>query len=272
LIDVYTHVRGRALYYHPNRLAEFVEQLGLLLAACAVCGPLRVLAAIGALAALAGSWASGSTAGMAAMGGGGVLTVAAIVAWRLLAARREVRGEGEPRPVARSGRVAIATGLLAVAGAIAGVAAVLAYQFHGGLGPRALVYREAWRVIARVPILGVGGGNWSFEVASRDPMRRFWFSSHTHSLVLQIWVELGIVGLAIASATFAVPIALGLRAFARAAPAWRGVAAGACAGVLGLLAHDLVHYFLRDPADGLLTGILLGLAAAAPYRAQAERA
>jgi hypothetical protein len=30
--------------------------------------------------------------------------------------------------------------------------------------------------------------------------------------------------------------------------------------VLGLLAHNLVHYFLRDPVDGITTGLLLGLA------------
>lgn len=257
LIDVGGLVRGRALFYHPNRLAEFVEQLGLLLVACAVWGPLAVAATAGALLAVAGTWASGSTAGIAVMTGGGLVAAASFLAWR--ARTRRAAGRSAERVGAGRG-VAVAIALAATA-AVAGAVVVVAYQVHGGLGPRAIVYREAWQVIRRAPLLGVGGGNWGFEMAS-EPMRRFWFAGHTHSLVLQLWVELGLIGVLVGAVFFGVPIALGVRGAARADPTWRGIAAGACAGVLAVLAHDLVHYFLREPADGLLTGVLLGLAAA----------
>jgi O-antigen ligase len=255
-------VRGRALFYHPNRLAEFTEQIGLLLAACAVAGPWRAVAGAAALLAAAGSWASGSAAGMATMIGGGVLTVAAVAAWRLGAPA----AGGRAGLLRASGGLGRAVALLLPAAGVAAVVAAMAWQMHGGIGPRSVVYRKAWDVILRHPILGLGGGGWAFEV-STDPVGRFWFASHTHSLPLQVWVELGLVGLVLAVGFFAVPLWAGLRAVARGPLVWQGVVAGACAGVIGLLAHDLVHYFLRQAADGIPTGLLLGLAAGSLRRA-----
>jgi O-antigen ligase len=97
-------------------------------------------------------------------------------------------------------------------------------------------------------------------------LSRYWFRSHTHSLLLQIWVETGVFGVIAAGAFFFVPLWTAARGLGRCAAEWRGVIAGAMAGVLGLLAHDLVHFFLRQPADGIVTGVLLGIAASAPRR------
>jgi hypothetical protein len=44
------------------------------------------------------------------------------------------------------------------------------------------------------------------------------------------------------------------------------VTVGAVLGVLGLLAHGLVNYFLRHPVNGIATGLLLGLALGAARR------
>jgi hypothetical protein len=56
-------------------------------------------------------------------------------------------------------------------------------------------------------------------------------------------------------------------AFARVSGPWAGVGTGASFAVLGILAHNLVHYFLRDPVDGLMTGIVLGLVVSVARRA-----
>jgi O-antigen ligase len=162
-----------------------------------------------------------------------------------------------------------ATGLVVVALGIA----YWAYRAHGGIGTRVLVYRFAWGLFVEHPMLGIGGGNWSLAVASAPlGVSRFWFRTHAHSLPLQIVVEVGLLGLACAMVTFFTPLWVAWRRLSSAPEEWHGVANGAIAGVLGLLAHNLVHYFLRDAVDGILTGLLLGLAIAASSHRDAEAA
>jgi hypothetical protein len=246
-IDLVHMVRGRALFWHPNRLAEFVEQVGLLLVGTGVGGVLPALCAAGAVIAAAGTWGTDSKAGMATMIGGGVLTFA----WLHLST------------AARRRAIWIGVAGLAVASAVA----VWAYVAHGGIGTRVLVYRFAWQIVAEQPLLGIGGGNWPLAVASAPlGVSRFWFRTHAHSLPLQLAVEVGLVGVLLGVLLFAAPLWVAWRALPGASAPWRGVAHGAMAGVLGLLAHNLVHYFLRDAADGIVTGMLLGLAVAAAQR------
>lgn len=246
-IDLVFMVRGRALFWHPNRLAEFVEQLGLLLVGCGMAGVLPALCTAGALIAMAGTWGTDSKAGMATMIGGALVTVT----WLTMstAARR------------RAVMIGIA-GLTAAA-----AVAVWAYWAHGGIGTRVLVYRYAWQLMAEHPLLGVGGGNWPLAVAAAPlAVSRFWFRTHAHSLPLQLAVEVGLVGVLLGAVLFATPLWAAWRRLADTGTAWCGVAHGAIAAVLGLLAHNTVHYFLRDAADGILTGMLLGLALLATRR------
>jgi O-antigen ligase len=247
-------VRGRALFYHPNRLGEFVEQVGMVLVSCAIFGPWRALCAAGALLAVAGTWATGSAASFAVMAGGGMVAAATLLAWR-----SGLAGRWRRDPAARRG-FALATAGVALAAVAAAVVARQAWVAHGGLGPRGRVYVLAGRVIRESPWLGVGGGNWGFQAAA-NPVDRFWFSGHTHSIVLQWWTELGIVGVLIGAISLLWPVALGFAGARRSSLAWRGVAVGASCGVIALLAHDMVHWFLRLASDGLMTGVLLGLAA-----------
>lgn len=247
-IDLVFMVRGRALFWHPNRLAEFTEQIGLLLVGAGLGGIATTLCAAGVLIAMLGVWGSDSKAGMAAMIGGTFVTTA----WLRMsnAARR---------------RAVWASVALLVLAAVA--VAVWAYWAHGGIGTRVLVYRFAWRLFAEHPLLGIGGGNWSLAVASAPlGVSRFWFRTHAHSLPLQIAVEVGLLGLVLAALLFAYPLWVAWRRLPATDPGWRGIVHGAIAGILGLLAHNLVHYFLRDAADGIVTGLLLGLAIAASGR------
>ena len=252
LIRVGDLVRGRALFHHPNKLAEFLEGTGLLLAAGALArsgwpGALRLAAALGLAAALAGAWATGSAAGL------GLLAALAVA----LAGAR-LAGRVPP------GRRAAWTGAAVLAGA--GLAA-LAYVGHGGLGSRRVVYEFAAGVIAERPWLGLGGGNWPLAVGSAPPsISRFWFRSHPHSLYLMVWAELGAVGVLALLAFFLVPLAAASRGLARAPLRWRPVGVGAIAGVAALLLHGLFNYFLRYPVNGIAPGLLLGLALGASGR------
>jgi O-antigen ligase len=256
-------VRGRALFSHPNKLAELLDQTGLFLAACAVLGPLRWPAAAGLAVALGGSWASGSLAGLATLVGGTCLTIAWLVVRPPLDAARA--GQASPaRPGRRLGRFVAALTVLAAAVA-AGLVAWLAYRRHHGLASRAVVYEFALGLIRQHPLLGLGGGNYIFAVVAAPPgLSRFWFGPHCHSLLLQLCVELGLVGAVLGFAFFAAPIARGLATLGGLASDWRGVRVGAIVGVAGLLAHNLVNYFLNQPANGVITGVLLGLMAIEP--------
>ncbi|MBY0278140.1 O-antigen ligase family protein [Candidatus Binatia bacterium] len=240
-IELGTLVRGRALFWHPNRLAEFVEQLGLLLVGCGTSGLLPLSSLIGALIACLGVWGTDSKAGLATMVGGGVL----VAVW--LSTSASTRRRATP---------VLVVGLLASAAVV-----TWAYVAHGGVGTRTLIYRYAWKLLENHPLLGVGGGNWALAVGMAPlSVSRFWFRSHAHSLPLQLAVEVGLVGLGLGVLFFASPVVFALRRMPPSGSEWRGVTCGALAGVLGLLAHNLVHYFLRDPVDGITTGLLLGLA------------
>ena len=253
-IDLVSMVRGRALFWHPNRLAEFTEQIGLLLVGIGLGGTARALCGAGVLVAMLGVWGTDSKAGMATMIGGTLL----VTAW--LRMSNDAR-----RRAAWGGGAALVAAALGVA--------YWAFVAHGGVGTRWIVYRFAWGLFVEHPILGIGGGNWALAVGSAPlGVSRFWFRSHAHSLPLQIGVEVGLVGVALAGLMFAAPLWVAFRRLPGTAPEWRGVVHGAIAGVLGLLAHNLVHYFLRDAVDGIVTGLLLGLAVAASARREGEHA
>lgn len=249
-IDLVEMVRGRALFWHPNRLAEFTEQIGLLLVGCGLGGIARSLCGAGVLIAMLGVWGTDSKAGIATMVGGTLVTTAWL---RMSSAARRRAAWG------------VAAGLVVAALGVA----YWAYRAHGGIGTRVLVYRYAWSLFAEHPLLGIGGGNWALAVGSAPlGVSRFWFRSHAHSLPLQLAVEVGLIGVALAGVLFLTPLWVAWRRLASTAPEWHGVVNGAIAGVLGLLAHNVVHYFLRDPVDGILTGLLLGLAVSASARRQ----
>jgi hypothetical protein len=251
-IDLVEMIRGRALFWHPNRLAEFTEQIGLLLVGIGLGGIAQSLCGAGVLVAMLGVWGTDSKAGMATMIGGTLVTTAWL---RMSTAAR--------RRAALAGAAALVVAALAVA--------TWAFVAHGGIGTRWLVYRYAWGLFVEHPVLGIGGGNWALAIGSAPlGVSRFWFRSHAHSLALQLAVEVGVIGVVLGGVLFLTPLWVAWRRLTSTAPEWRGVVYGAIAAVLGLLAHNLVHYFLRDAADGIATGLLLGLAVMASAQRDAD--
>ena len=240
VIDFQGTIRGKALFWHPNRLADFTEQCGLVLVGAGLAGVLPRLAAVGVGAAFVVAWATGSTGGMATIFGGALLCAG----WMTISDKTR--------------RYAVPIVL------VAGLGAVLigwwAFLSHGGIGSRQVIFDFAQEQIAMRPWLGAGAGNWPLLVGgSSMDVSRFWFLGHAHSLPLHLWVELGLPGVALAAFFFIVPVARAQGAFGGWARGGVGGGAGASFAVLGILAHNLVHYFLRDPVDGLMTGIVLGL-------------
>lgn len=259
-IDWMGAVRGRALFWHPNRLGEFLEQAGILAAAGGLGGVLPGACLVGVVAAAAGVWGTGSKGSVAALGGG----VALAAGW--LIARRHGLGTSATR--VRRGAAVLGVGIVAAVG-------VGAYAFtsHGGIGTRNIVFEHAANVIAQKPWVGFGGGNWSLLVAGA-PMKvsRFWFLGHAHSLPLHVWAELGIVGVVLLFVFFAAPIVGAARRLSRSSGEWYAVGVGAAFAVAALFAHNFVHYFLRDAVDGIFTGLLLGTVIAAARRVREQSA
>ncbi len=244
-------VRGRALFWHPNRLGEYLEQVGLLLAAAGLGRVLPWACLLGVLVAGAGVWGTGSMGSLATLGGGAILVAGWMLAGRSL-------GRVAWRRVLVLGGIAIA---------LAMTVAVGAFEAHGGIGSRTQVYSFAVDRIAERPWLGAGAGHWPYLVgqASLD-VSRYWFRGHAHSLPLHVAAELGGVGVAFLFAFFAVPLGSAARRFGAVPEAWYAVGVGAAFAVSGLFVHDFVHYFLRDPVDGIVTGTLLGTVIAVARR------
>jgi O-antigen ligase len=256
LIRVGDLVRGRALFHHPNKLAEFLEQVGLWLAALGfaargICRAARFASVAGFAIAVAGIWGTGSMGGLGVILAGALLLAAFV--WLPRAATRWA-------------------GPLAVVAAVgAAVVVWLAYERHGGIGSREDVYRFALGIIGEQPWLGLGAGNWPLAVGSAPlSVSRYWFRNHPHSLPLMIVAEVGLIGLALAVLFFAVPLWIAARRLPLARGPWRAVGMGAIAAVLALLAHGLVNYFLRHSVNGITTGLMFGLALGAGRRPTAS--
>lgn len=246
--------RGKALFWHPNRLGEYVEQVGLFLAGAGLGGvlPWACVAAV-AVAAL-GVWGTGSMGSLATLLGGLVLIAAWMGVGRSLVDRPSA-------PV---------VGGAALAVALAAGISLVAYQAHGGIGTRAAVFSFGIERFWEHPWVGAGAGHWSYLVgrASLD-VSRYWFRGHAHSLPLHVGVELGVVGVGALVLFFFVPLWSGLRRFGAVPRRWYGVGVGAAFAVAGLFAHNFVHYFLRDAIDGITTGLLLGTVIAVARRGEA---
>jgi tetratricopeptide (TPR) repeat protein len=174
-------------------------------------------------------------------------------------------------------------------------AATLGYGLWIGLDPllqrvlggryidRWLLVVTTWPMIAAFPLLGVGLGGYvdayfRFVPGTLEPGRVLY--PHAHNDLLQLVVETGLVGAALAA--FAVirvgrdlvgahllgrgvcPVGGGEDEGARRSdPFSLGIAAGALAAVAVLLAHSAVDFSARAPANGILAAACLGIATVA---------
>ena len=201
--------------------------------------------------AAGGVWGTGSMGSLAALGSG-------------LCALAGIRALSFASPRIR----ALVVGVLGVLGLLV---AAYAWFAHDGLGTRATIYGYALERASERPWVGHGAGNWSLLVGQASlEVSRYWFRGHAHSLPLHVAVELGVVGVVLLVVFFFLPLGVAVRRFPRVPHAWQWVGIGAAVSCMALFCHNFVHYFLRDAADGVVTGILLGTTIAVARRATRE--
>lgn len=186
---------------------------------------------------------------------GGVLVVCIVSGLAALAWQwwRETRG-----------RLRLASGLGAVAVALLALAAAFVRLSHGLLSRLGRVslqdynawsrlrwMEDAWRLVMRHPVLGLGGGGWA--AAYQSVQSYYYTSTQVHNGWLQTWVSTGTVGMLCYLAFWALLLHAAWRAWHLADPAQRPLVVGLAAGVLMLGAHSAIDFTLS------LGGITIGL-------------
>jgi O-antigen ligase len=131
---------------------------------------------------------------------------------------------------------------------------------------RRLVMSEVYLDAAQAaPLTGYGLGVFRAVNAAVGEAATFpvtWELGAAHNVIIQWWLEGGLIGLTLAGATVGLLVwALAMRLMGRGRGAWR--AAAALAATVVLLLHNLVDYSLQVPAVTVLWSLLLGWGAAA---------
>lgn len=62
---------------------------------------------------------------------------------------------------------------------------------------RITAFQDAWTLIGKYPLIGVGAGNFTAQSMKENPGRPIWGIQPAHNVLLLIWVELGVIGLAL---------------------------------------------------------------------------
>jgi O-antigen ligase len=232
-VEAGTIVRATVTYTHPNNLSFYLERTLLFSAALLFLRPRW--------------WPAWVLCGVQAAGlgltfsRGAFLAVAVGLAFLLLfhGMRRAILG-------------------LLAGGIVFGVLAVLIAPDRlidaGGSGSeptRFAIWRSSLRMVRDHPIFGVGPDQFLYQYLRRYVEPEGWaerYTSHPHNLVLDVWLRLGVLGLAAFAALFVGVANLVRRSMAhlRNDP----FATGALAALFGGLAHAMVDngFFLADLA------------------------
>jgi putative inorganic carbon (HCO3(-)) transporter len=235
--------RAKGPYPHPNNLALYLDRVALLALGLAIVDRARRRWTVPAAGVLLFGMALTLSRGAALAGFVGLAIIIAIArprhGWRWFGA--------------------------AVIAAVSVFLVFAATRFtaNGGAGAessRALIWRSSINMVKDHPIFGVGLDQFLYQYGRRYVLPEGWperYTSHPHNFVLDVWLSLGLAGLA----TFAGLIVVAARRarLALTAVGQRAVAIGAVAALAGGLAHGLVDnsFFLADIAT--LTWIMIAL-------------
>jgi O-antigen ligase len=125
---------------------------------------------------------------------------------------------------------------------------------------RFLIWRQAWKMVTENPWLGVGLGTyWLFWPPYRHPADSS-AGFYVHNDYLQLWIETGIVGLALLLAVYAMLAWLFVRALhnPRMSARERIEASGLFAGLLAVAAHSFFDFNLYILPILIVAGLALG--------------
>jgi O-antigen ligase len=130
-------------------------------------------------------------------------------------------------------------------------------SYAGGVGDRGELWRAAWRMWLRHPLLGVGAGNYELDLPQYGV---FGVRTHANSWFLQSLAEGGIALFAATLASIAAIVATFAPQARRASSPWVLAAfTASCA----LALHQIADYLVFYPKVGGAWWLLLGLGAAA---------
>ncbi|HUS58356.1 MAG TPA: O-antigen ligase family protein [Planctomycetota bacterium] len=124
------------------------------------------------------------------------------------------------------------------------------------------VWKDTFRMIAAFPLFGVGLGcfRYVFPMYKSLPVQLTF--THVENDYLQLIVEMGLVGFAIAIAFVALLCRHGIGSLSRKRSLYsRGLIIGLMAAAAGVLVHSLVDFNLHVPSNGLLFALVLGIVA-----------
>jgi O-antigen ligase len=226
-------MRATATYSHPNNLALFIERMLLLTLPCA----LRFRRS-GFLWACVGLQGAGvvSTFSRGALVAVVVGTAAAMLMMRM---RRELLWMGG---------LVIAGGLVLVAIARD---RILDAGGSGSEPTRFAIWRSAIQMGLDHPVFGVGPDQFLYQYSRRYIEPAAWperYTSHPHNLALDVWLRLGVAGIA----SFIAVVAGIILRVSRALPTIRrdAIAVGGLSALVGGLAHGMFDngFFLPDLA------------------------
>lgn len=225
--------RATATYPHPNNLCLYLERTALLTAGLLLTRWRPRLCYALVLLQCAGIAATFSRGGLVAL----FVGAAALIWW--IRSRRLLR-------------------LLAVVTVCVLFVALSLFRNRlfdlGGSGnepTRFAIWRSSIHMIRDHPITGVGLDQFLYQYWRRYVEPGAWaerYTAHPHNLILDVWLSLGIVGLAVA-AWIAAGVTREVWRVRRFAPA-DAIAAGAFAALMGGLAHGMFDngFFLPDLA------------------------
>ncbi|MGB8013861.1 MAG: O-antigen ligase family protein [Terriglobales bacterium] len=258
-------------YVNHNHYAGLMEMLlpfPLVLATTRFTSGNRKIAVAGIAALMAASiFLSGSRGGMVAF-------AAQMVVLTVLLVRKQEGGWKQPLMLGAF-LAAVVVFLVWIGGneltrRLASIHSEAREEISGGI--RFTIDRDCLRMMLKRPFLGWGLG--AFPVAYPE-FRSFYttfFVNHAHNDYLELLVETGLAGFAIAIWF----LALVFRRAAGKLKNWTETASGALTvaallGCLGILVHSFLDFNLQIPANAALFYVLCALAASAPLQESQRR-
>ena len=123
---------------------------------------------------------------------------------------------------------------------------------------RTVFYKNAFQIVKDYPILGTGGGGWSTLYPSYQSYA--YVSSQTHNYYMQLWIEIGTIGIIV----FAAIILLYLYQFFRSYKLCeddrtKALLVAIFTAVLSILAHSTIDFNFALSAVAILVWGLIGL-------------
>jgi len=129
------------------------------------------------------------------------------------------------------------------------------------------------RIFEDYPLVGSGGGTFYTAFTRYRGQDIIPYFDHAHNDYLQVLVETGVIGAALAGLAVLTSLLCAVLALARRRdPLARGVAFGVIMGVTALGIHSAVDFNLQIPANALLFAMLLALGWLSLYLGRDDRA